>query len=183
MLASVPLTWPQDWKRVLLADVVKAGGSALLKPYGNSVFAALVDTFPEKEWDEFTVRPHVSRGYWDEVANRRAFLERFVRDWKAKRGEREEPTLPLGSKELWREVDVADICSSRGGATFMKHYHFSLARALKELLPAQDVCPAQLSRLLHAVYVLSCIVPDICSGILKRCSHGCRRTTGERRRM
>eukprot|EP00011_Vannellida_sp_DIVA3-517-6-12_P005193 CAMPEP_0114615192 /NCGR_PEP_ID=MMETSP0168-20121206/6039_1 /TAXON_ID=95228 ORGANISM="Vannella sp., Strain DIVA3 517/6/12" /NCGR_SAMPLE_ID=MMETSP0168 /ASSEMBLY_ACC=CAM_ASM_000044 /LENGTH=467 /DNA_ID=CAMNT_0001826257 /DNA_START=199 /DNA_END=1602 /DNA_ORIENTATION=+ len=135
----------QDWRRVLTKDVVAAGGAGLLKLYGNSVFAALVGTFPDKEWNELEVRSTVPKGYWLERDNRKKFLESFKRKWRpsGKDGTDAEPALHL-DRSVWQQVEGLDILALPGGASFLKHYGYSLLRALRDLEPehtwnAEDV--------------------------------------------
>lgn len=79
------------------------------------------------------VRRRVPRGYWNDPRNRRAFLEKFMRE----RNMRE--------AEDWRHVSVADIAKA-GGGTLLARHKGSILRMLQTEMPERGFTVERVGR-------------------------------------
>jgi len=114
------------WARVREEDIAAAGGGGLLKHTG-SLFNALRNAYPEKEWDITVCRPLLPEDYWTEETVR-ASLE-SVRD-----------ELDIESKEEWARVSHAALlmASQRTGGAHRLLQKMTLSAALSLAYPLED---------------------------------------------
>lgn len=117
----------EDWKRVRVKDAMEVGGGGLLKRHGNSFFALLADTYPERGYTELQCRSKVPQGYWKSAANRRSFMDHVAalhgieaaEDWGRKKVTRREVT-------------------AMGGHRLLGMYSYSLPVLLADVYPEED---------------------------------------------
>jgi hypothetical protein len=100
------------------------GGGYFLKLYGDSLYAALRDLYPEQEWHEHRCRPRVSPAYWDSLENHKALLKEVERQH--------------GIKEAgdWKKVTVKDL--EKAGAGAMLRRYSSVDQMLKTVLGSEE---------------------------------------------
>jgi hypothetical protein len=65
---------PEEWYRLTQDQLTAHGGARLLKPFGDPLLPLLKDYLPEYEWLEWRFR-QVPKGFWDQRANRRRYLD------------------------------------------------------------------------------------------------------------
>lgn len=112
----------EQWRDVSRSTIMEMGAGRLFSYY-STVYSALVDCYPEKQWDIYTSRPKIAGDHWSEVSHIREFLEKV----------REE--LLVDDKEDWTRVS-RDQLSSLGGAGLSKR--MTLNEALRLAYPDED---------------------------------------------
>lgn len=119
----------EDWRKVTTSDIRERGGRGLLRRYGESVFGALRDTFPEQHFTEEQVRSHRPKGYWKLRENRRSFLAAVAE--------------AHGVEEArdWRRVTAATVREMGGGALLKRQG--GLLAALRDAFPEEDFAAAE----------------------------------------
>ena len=117
------------WYSIRADDVARAGGVRLIHIYNGSLAAALMDVFPEYNWNLFKFQ--VPKGYWDDVNVQRKFLEEIS------------SKLKINSLEDWYSVTNKDI-SRLGGSALLKR-STNLLELLKKVYPHHEWDPMKLS--------------------------------------
>jgi hypothetical protein len=141
-----------DWYNVRLKDVLDKGGKGLLAKYQMSLYKALSNIYPDHKWEQFHFH-YVPRGYWMDVKNQKAFLERVAKAMNIT----EYPVqfyweisnriccvtyinfdiksfCLLISQKGWYSVQHNDILKFKGGHAILKHYG-SVKSLLKAVYP------------------------------------------------
>eukprot|EP01114_Cavostelium_apophysatum_P009073 TRINITY_DN2214_c0_g1_i3.p1 TRINITY_DN2214_c0_g1~~TRINITY_DN2214_c0_g1_i3.p1 ORF type:complete len:535 (-),score=134.61 TRINITY_DN2214_c0_g1_i3:1649-3253(-) len=120
----------EDWYKVSAEDFLECGGRGLLNSYyGGSPWKAVVDIYPEYEWnlDKFT------RGnIWGDPKVRREFMEKAL----AK-------ILVIKNWTDWYHVKKEDFHKNQGGGLLRHYYGDSVAKAVTSIFPEH---PWQLHR-------------------------------------
>jgi hypothetical protein len=121
--------WPEDWYNISLESVRDLGGQKLLALfYQDSMLNALVDLYPQYEWEPWRFSK-VPSNFWQDIENQKLF-------W-----------ISLGKKkgfskmESWYAITPDDVLK-HGGITILKNYHRnSLAAALTAAFPEHNWDP------------------------------------------
>lgn len=100
----------EDWKAVTPAHLLEARGAGILKYHSTSVWRALVDLFPEKDFREEECCQRMPRGYWDERENQRKFLDEVAAEHGVER------------PEDWRRVTSKHLKAKRGGSALVGRF-------------------------------------------------------------
>src|SRR5689334_21936091 len=62
----------EDWYRLTKEDIEQHGGGRLLKKrYGNSVYTAMSQLYPQHKWLPWRFDEYIIDGYWESKANQR----------------------------------------------------------------------------------------------------------------
>lgn len=123
---------PEDWSRVRLSDVRRLKGGGLLERYGGSMARALVDIFPEQEFDMGACRPATLKHHWGDKKRRKELLDKAA------------AAYGVGQPTDWKKVSGAQV-SAMGGAGLLARYQGSLYRALVDTYEdLQGMAPHQL---------------------------------------
>jgi len=104
------ITSAEDWSKVTLKQVAALGGRGMLQHYSNSLQRALEDIYPGREWSDYDSAGKRRRGYWDDMANRRAFLVEYAE----RHG--------IHAAGDWKKVKWADITAA-GGSSILARYN------------------------------------------------------------
>eukprot|EP01114_Cavostelium_apophysatum_P021759 TRINITY_DN7678_c0_g1_i2.p1 TRINITY_DN7678_c0_g1~~TRINITY_DN7678_c0_g1_i2.p1 ORF type:complete len:759 (+),score=135.48 TRINITY_DN7678_c0_g1_i2:52-2328(+) len=112
----------EDWKSVTHEDIIRFGGSGLLRYFGENRTRLLQRIFPEHSWEEKKRHPS---GYWKDVSNQRAFIESFAKE----RG--------ISTLESWSKVSANDL-ERYGGGSLLYRFGGSLRKLLASLYPDHD---------------------------------------------
>eukprot|EP00026_Physarum_polycephalum_P001164 Phypoly_transcript_01165.p1 GENE.Phypoly_transcript_01165~~Phypoly_transcript_01165.p1 ORF type:complete len:960 (+),score=125.04 Phypoly_transcript_01165:678-3557(+) len=115
----------ENWYLVQASDFAEFKGAAyVLALYNKSFIKALLDAFPDIGLDDSRF-PNISRGYWENVGNRRIFFDNFAKE----RGFN--PLVPTN----WYSVSPKSVKDTKGGIGILSHYDDSLHNALLHLYP------------------------------------------------
>ncbi len=89
-------------------EIVRRGGTKILKQYNNSIWNTLKSVYPEKEWDPLKFS-HAPQRYWNDKCNQKQLLEKISKE--------------LGITELqdWYHVTAGDIARLGGSALLVRH--------------------------------------------------------------
>jgi hypothetical protein len=104
-----------------LSPNIRISGAGLLAHFKGKPSLAIMDSFPEHDWEPWRFSRTIS-GFWKVHDNRVRYF-----DWLAKR-------LRLASKDDWYSVSVADV-RAQDGAGILHLYHDSLEAALTSAYP------------------------------------------------
>lgn len=115
----------KDWRRVTYMDIARHGGQAMLRRYGDSLAAALMNIFPEEEITAERVRERLPKSHWEDKRNQRAFLEELA------------SKLNVTTKEGWRGVTTAEV-ERFGGVGLLARHGRSLLNALESVYPEEE---------------------------------------------
>eukprot|EP00026_Physarum_polycephalum_P001966 Phypoly_transcript_01970.p1 GENE.Phypoly_transcript_01970~~Phypoly_transcript_01970.p1 ORF type:complete len:954 (+),score=99.16 Phypoly_transcript_01970:90-2951(+) len=116
---------PDNWYSVKKEDFAAAKGvTSILAQYKGSIFAALLNLFPDVNW-QVNKFQHLPKTFWSEVKNRKIFFTHFA----AEKG-----FDPTRGKN-WLAVRQKDILAMRGGQRILSFHDGSLAKALADLFP------------------------------------------------
>ncbi len=112
-----------DWYTVMMADLSAKGALPILTRYhSNSIAKALVQLYPEHEWQLFKFK-QTPQNLWNDKGRRKQYF-----DWIATQ-------LNIKTFEDWYNVTTGDI-HAKGGAVLLHHFYGgSLFKALEELYP------------------------------------------------
>lgn len=115
-----------DWYRVRKQDFYANGGGGLLANYyGDSPLAAVREFKPRYDWKPWLFSS-VPQGYWQQLENRRAYVEWLGRQAGCK------------SPESWSRLTRAQFARHGGGGLLAAYYAGSPLRALQECRPGED---------------------------------------------
>lgn len=109
----------EDWQRVSLDDVRKAGGGGFLAHYNNSLRAALLDVYGDDGLRASAVRQQYPRHHWDSQENRRKFLDDLA--------EKKRVADTMG----WKAITHKDVVD-HGGAGLLDRFSGSLYLLLRD---------------------------------------------------
>jgi len=84
----------------------------------------LIKIYPEINWNIFTCRKTVPRGFWDSAENKRKFIEKIRRDFDIK------------SSEEWSRISREQIFKFRGAGVLSKTGN--LRGVLRDVFPNQE---------------------------------------------
>lgn len=112
----------RDWKHVRRAEVAAAVPDL---PRTMPLIDVLREAFPDMQWREYECRPQVSRGYWDEAAHRREFLERTG------------AALGIPGTRTWKDVSGKEL-AAHGGRGLLLRYRNSVAALVADTLGFQE---------------------------------------------
>src|SRR4051812_45596482 len=94
-----------------------------MKKYNGSLIKALLTIYPEIQWKPWKFST-VSKGFWSNVDNRKAYFESIASE------------LNLKGKDEWNAISNQDIVI-RGGGTLLLRYG-SLLNALQATFPERN---------------------------------------------
>ncbi|MHC4875944.1 MAG: hypothetical protein ACYTGL_05555 [Planctomycetota bacterium] len=97
-----------DWYRLTRDDFEKNHGNQLMKYYHGSPLAAVLDCFPQKNWEEWKFA-RVPVAFWKKKANRDRYFA-----WLAKR-------LKLKTAADWQRVRRTDLKQNYGGGLLAEY--------------------------------------------------------------
>jgi len=127
---------PDNWYSVKLETIsALPNGTSVLYFYGGSLVKALVNLFPELEWDEIRFES-LPKHYWTDFKNRRLFFEKLAKSCGF------EP-LVAGN---WYKIPKELIAAEKGGGTLIVLYNGSIYRALRHLFPEMKLEEEKFSR-------------------------------------
>lgn len=98
----------QHWHSVTKKDFLANHGSRILQKYANSPSKLIQSVFPEHEWSQ-SERHRVSKGYWDDIANQKRFMEALF------------AKLGMDNPEQWKSVTLTTI-RENGGLSLTQRY-------------------------------------------------------------
>lgn len=105
-------TGVEGWHAVTRRDVVKSGGKGLLDRFGN-LYKALVHLYPSFANAPLSETRHQApNGYWDDVNNRKRFLDSVAAEYD------------VTCKEDWAKVKQTDVVAAGGGGLLSKYPSF-----------------------------------------------------------
>ncbi len=107
-----------DWYALTREDIETRHGNQLVKFYHGSPLAAVLDCFPEKNWEEWKFA-RVPVAFWKKKANRDRYFA-----WLAK-------TLKLKTESDWQKVRRTDLKQNYGGGLLAEY------RSIEKLLKAR----------------------------------------------
>src|SRR3569623_603660 len=111
-----------DWYRITTNDIKRDRGAVVLYAYWkSSAVAAVQETFPNHEWNEWLFRQAPLR-FWADQRNHRRYMT-----WLAAQ-------LKIRRPEDWYRVSNADFERHKGGA-FLLEYNSTISAAIKAFLP------------------------------------------------
>jgi hypothetical protein len=117
---AVNVTAPEQWYEILDKNLVmKNGGSGLLSVV-ESMVKSLASAYPDHKWHFWKFRK-VSRNYWRDSANRRAFVEWVAED------------MGLTSKDEWYQITL-EALTLKGGIRVVE-YHKTVINLFTQLFP------------------------------------------------
>lgn len=115
----------EDWYRVTTNDFKAHRGAGVLYAYWNSsAIAAVQETFPDYDWNEWLFRQAPLR-FWGDRRNHRRYMH-----WLAKQ-------LKIRRPQDWYRVSNADFEAHKGGA-FLLEYNSTISAAIMAYLPRYD---------------------------------------------
>lgn len=117
---------PVNWRSVTTLQIKQHGGARILDQY-DSLFEALVQIYPEFNWNVFQARKQMPKHFWDDENNQRAFVERFANHFS------------LSTPEDWKPVSTRQF-KDFGGSRLLNKYR-SLVHMLSHLYPEEDWDP------------------------------------------
>lgn len=121
------------WRRISNQLVIEKGGRGLLRLHGNSLYATLVNTYPERRWEAHEVCGKVPKGYWDSWEHRRAFMDSV----KATNG--------IERIEEWSTVG-REAVAEMGGAGLLAKFGNSLHRLLVDTYREESITVRQVQK-------------------------------------
>jgi hypothetical protein len=116
---------PRDWYQVTADAFIENCGRELLRLFGQSPMAVVMDAYPRTRWHEWMFA-RVPAGFWEDPKNRLRYVE-----WLGTK-------LRIRRREDWARVGRIDICENYGGALLLRYHSYT------ELL---DECVPQLNGL------------------------------------
>lgn len=121
-----------DWYKITLSRIYeKPGAHSFLEFYGKSLQAALLEIYPEHQWQPwlFECVPH---GFWHDARNRRNYVEWVAQELKID---------DASCRESWYSVKVSDVQSKGGAGLLQQQYGGSLQKLLCDVFPDTDWKP------------------------------------------
>lgn len=103
---------PSDWYGVTDKDFKQNSGGELLKLFGSSPMAVVMDCYPSRTWHEWMFA-RVPVGFWEKPENRLRYVE-----WVGKR-------LRINRREDWSKVRRKDLCDNFGGALLARYRSYT----------------------------------------------------------
>ncbi|MGA2620744.1 MAG: hypothetical protein ABSF26_24230 [Thermoguttaceae bacterium] len=113
---------PDDWYRVTQDDFLRNAGNGLVKKYGSSPSAAVMDLIPSGEWHEWEFK-QVPKRFWAAPENRQRYFRWLGRE------------LGFRRPGDWRRISCGDVKSHCGTTLLLM---FSLHDLMREFLPEFD---------------------------------------------
>jgi len=132
---SLGICSASHWYQVSRVDLLRACPrmNYFLRPFGGSLQLALVELFPEYNWN-LRLFPQATNFYWNAESHRRQYIE-----WL-------EDELGITNPQQWYRVKILDVVE-RGGSRFLSYYGNSLQKALSGMIPEYDWKPWLFERL------------------------------------
>ena len=116
---------PELWYSVTARMIRENYGSTPLQLRGDSVYRMVSEYLPDFDWKPWLFSTSVYEGYWNDIDNRRIYLE-----WLGNE-------LGFKQPEDWYALTHDDFKRTGGGGMFRTVYGNSLVRAALERYPAQ----------------------------------------------
>jgi len=116
---------PKDWYHITTNDFKRnRGGSVLMTHWGSSAIAAVMQCFPDDDWQEwlFGIAP---RHFWQDRKNHRRYMK-----WLGEQ-------LGYRSAADWYQVTNQDFKDHKGGA-FLIQYNSTVSAAVMAYKPSYD---------------------------------------------
>jgi hypothetical protein len=114
-----------DWYAITAKDVTSKGGHRLLLKFHNNIPKLVSTVFKGHEWHEWKFKA-VSRGWWRDVSNRKAFM-----DWAGHQ-------LGVAKPADWLNLTKDDVVRIGGGSMLSSVYAGSVTAALKDVYPSHN---------------------------------------------
>lgn len=101
------------WREVAVKDLEALGGGPMLRRrYNGSIYAALIDLFPEIEFNIRETRRKLPNRFWASPENRRHFMDDLARRHGVAR---------MGD---WKKVSTTDVAAMGGAGLLNRHKSF-----------------------------------------------------------
>lgn len=112
----------EDYYRLVTDDFKQnRGGGVLLHCWNSSAVRAVMETFPDQDWNEWQF-VSCPRSFWKDRKNHRRYMK-----WLGE-------TLGIEKPDDWYRVTNYDFRKNKGGA-FLLHYDSTISDAVKAYLP------------------------------------------------
>lgn len=121
------------WYKVTRSQVVKLGGSGVLKRWDNSLAGALLAIYPGHDWAPWKFE-NVPSNWWMNVANQRRFFEAIRIE------------LGVRSMDDWYNVSGTAVQALGANGLMPNHYRGSIVRALLTVYPEHAWDPWRFAR-------------------------------------
>ena len=113
----------EEWYSVGASDFLENYGGSILSKYSGSSSKLIQSVFPGHDWDEEKWK--VSKGYWDDIANQREFMEGLI------------VKLGLKDHQQWKSI-TSKMIIKNGGTGILKKYSGSPSKLIRSVFPEHD---------------------------------------------
>jgi hypothetical protein len=116
------ITDMQQWYKIQKLQVVKNGGSGLIKMHKDSLQTALQKVYPDHKWLPWLFAK-APKGFWHSIDNQRRFF-----DWSMEQ-------LNLKQMDDWYSTSKDELASLGGTGLLTHRYNDGLSEALRHIYP------------------------------------------------